>query len=636
MSGIAGIIRFDEKVIDPQWVESCIHVLKHRGKSHVKLVNNAAFISFGAANYENSESTVEIADVDFFDNKTFFANHYTAKGLMGFNDLNADFAAVIWDIRNQKIICGRDILGVKPLYYMFKEGGYFAFSSEIKALLPIMPRNDRPINYDKFEEYLTWRTTYLPYNETTFYQNIKSVLPAHALIVDKSKIITEPFWHPNIKRFENEKDLPALFKHYFFEGIQARIQNKTNIASHLSGGLDSSSVSAVAQSLLGGNALKTFYIDTGLESTNEKQYVEAILKKYKQIQHENISPHKNLLENVIKIASIFDRPENFIVPSSFHLGVAEKAQKLGYEIILTGHDGDSVVQNNFDYLDILLSENDWETLKSAAYQFISSRNLFHIASDWENLNSNQRFKAFILEFIGTKVTTLFRNRKSKNAMRLIYSFKKNLGGSYIDFLRFILSKILNKLSQEVLLENILHDDFKLKITKKKLISTAYLTEMHFENKQIKTEIILNTNNILSNEQLNHIGNYYGHQYSFPFFDKNVVEIGLATAPKVGFDNGRGRGLIRQGLSEELPLEIINRLTKTNFVEYGNLAAIQLYEESKDLIYSKNNPIWDIVSKKKFNEVLTFVKVKNIPIIKKTRYNWLLSRVIYLSIWMDRA
>ena len=145
--------------------------------------------------------------------------------------------------------------------------------------------------------------------------------------------------------------------------------------------------------------------------------------------------------------------------------------------------------------------------------------------------------------------------------------------------------------------------------------------------------IINTTNVICNEQLNHIGAYYGHQYLFPFFDKQVIELGLSTPLKISFDQGRGRGLIRNGLQTILPSAIVSRLTKVNFVEYGNLSAQQLYLATYELFTKPSHAIWEVIDRVIFSKIVEIVFDPRLPMQRKTRYNWLLSRIIYLALWL---
>ena len=93
------------------------------------------------------------------------------------NHLLGDFAFVIWDGRKQKLFCARDHFGVKPFYYYHAPGKFFAFATEIKALLTLadVPRQ---LNELRVGQYLTGM---FDDKEITFYEGILRLPPAHVM-----------------------------------------------------------------------------------------------------------------------------------------------------------------------------------------------------------------------------------------------------------------------------------------------------------------------------------------------------------------------------------------------------------------------------------------------------------------------
>ena len=179
----------------------------------------------------------------------------------------------------------------------------------------------------QFREYLTWNTSNLPYSEQTFYEDIFNVLPGHYLKVSAEKTAETAYWKPDFDRFHGLEGIEAyasLYKDFFTDAVSKRIKGKQKIGAHLSGGLDSSSVSSIAQSLLipnGKPSLSTFNIDTEQPLAEEQEYVQDVVKQW-NLNHFKLKPLPDILDSVYEINRIFDRPEHFIIPSSFHLSVA--------------------------------------------------------------------------------------------------------------------------------------------------------------------------------------------------------------------------------------------------------------------------------------------------------------------------
>lgn len=639
MGGIAGIIRFDGQAVAETDRLNIVNLLKHRGEVTTQVVDSGVLMAFGGAIQESSAApTYAAVDADVFENATAeppFTTNYAQTGPASFNELNADFAVALWDSQRQALICARDILGVKPLYYVHQPNRFFAFASEIKALLILQEVSVRP-NEHKFREFLTWVTAYVPYSAETFYETIYSILPGHYLQVDSQGLRVNSYWRIDFNHFNSlnrPEDYSSLFNTYFTNAIDRRIDGKKLVGSHLSGGLDSSSVSAVAQSLLAKHQrppLHTFNIDTGLASTDESEYVRALVDKWHP-QHHTVNPVADVLESILRINSIFDRPDQFIIPSSFHLSVSLKAQQIGCDILLTGHDGDSVIATGFDWLDTLLDTSDWVALEEASRQYIDLRRPSGAIAS--GLANDPQFEKYVLSLLGSSLKNRLGEQSLTHFLGSLYKQKQIFNLSSANIISYCASRIRQKLASRSQFDNAFNEDFKQRTARRTTLSTEPLTTALTQGRPVPAKQILNTTNVICNEQLNHIGAYYGHSYSFPFFDKNVVELGLATPLSICFDNGRGRGLIRNGLETLLPSAILSRFTKANFVEYSTLSAQQLYIATHEQFSSPGHPIWGVINPAIFAKIVSLVFSPKMPIYRKTRYNWLLSRIIYLALWM---
>ncbi|MBN8820490.1 MULTISPECIES: asparagine synthetase B [unclassified Spirosoma] len=644
MSGIAGIIRFDGQPIHPTDRSNLIRLLQHRGKATSHVVSQGELFTFGSQPETNSQASLySVSDADLFADdipENPFSSGFLQKGTVLFNELNADFATALWDERNQQLICARDPLGVKPLYYTHQPGRFFAFASEIKALLALQEVYVKP-NRRKFKEYLTWSTVYVPYTNETFYEAIFSALPGHYLSVSSQTVQIHPYWQPALRRFEGlsgPEAYASLFQEHFTTAIRHRIQGKKIVGSHLSGGLDSSSVSCVAQSLLRSqhrSDLHTFSIDTNQPSASEQEYVKAVVDQWHP-KHTTVRPLANILDSVLTINKLFDQPEHFIIPSSFHLSVSTDAQQLGCDILLTGHDGDSTAPNGFDFLDELLQANDWVALQEACQQLVAvqGNNLGYLSTDWPKLREQVKYEKFVLSVISPELKKRFRSQSVISFLNTLVKQKRFFGLSSSTILSHLLKRIQSRLSHQPLISDALSHDFKNQLDNRPAMSTKNLVAQLSTEHKAPFAQILHTTNVICNEQMNHIGAYYGHTYSFPFFDKSIIELGLATPLAVHFNQGRGRGLIRNGLRTILPEAILSRFTKANFVEYGTVSAQALYKSTQERFTLPSHPIWEVIDKTIFEKIVAIVFSSSYPANRKTRYNWQLSRIIYLTLWLD--
>jgi asparagine synthase (glutamine-hydrolysing) len=640
MSGIAGILRLDGLQIDGLDKIRMADALKHRGPLISEGIEQGVLMAFGSIMHVNeSDRLYATVDADVFVHtspKISYTTAFREKKTTWLTDFNADFALALWDDHEKMLVLARDPLGVKPMYYVHQPGRFVAFASEIKALLAIQDVIVKP-NERKFREYLTWTTTYLPYSAETFYEDIYSVLPGHYVQIDSDGVKVFPYWTVDADRFRGltkAEDYSTLFHDYFTVAVDRRMRGKKKVGAHLSGGLDSSSVSCVAQSLLvkqKRQALHTFNIDTRLPSTDESEYVHAVVNQWNPTHH-TVNPLDDVLESVLTINRYFDRPDHFIIPSSFHLSVSLAAQQIGCDTLLTGHDGDSVITTGFDWFDELLDAGDWKTLAHACRQYVDLR---PSPSDtatkvrW----GNDRFEQYALNILSSNLKKRLREQPVSQFWTTFWQQQQIFKLSSAAMITYAARRVKQRLMNRTQIDSALSEEFKRRVPHHPPLSTESLASALSEGRRVPVKQILNTTNVICNEQLNHIGAYYGHSYSFPFFDKDVIELGLATPLSICFDNGRGRGLIRNGLREVLPPTVLDRLTKANFVEYGTLSAQQLYRAAYAQFASPGHPIWGVVDRAIFSRIVTIVFNDKLPATRKTRYNWLLSRIIYLALWL---
>src|SRR5258708_35714424 len=161
------------------------------------------------------------------------------------------FAFAIWDDRNKSLFCARDRLGIKPFYYVVA-GNRFAFASEIKALLEL-PGFHARLNRCALPEFFA--LGYIS-SENTLFDGVCKLLPGHRLRIDlrqpNPRPLIEQYWDVEISQEEceiRESDYIAQFRDLFAETVQVHLSSDVPLGVFLSGGIDSSSIAAVAANL---------------------------------------------------------------------------------------------------------------------------------------------------------------------------------------------------------------------------------------------------------------------------------------------------------------------------------------------------------------------------------------------------
>ncbi len=263
---------------------------------------------------------------------------------------NGMFAFALWDGERHRLFCARDRLGVKPFYY-FWDGKRFAFASEIKALLPAMPRpraNERAV-FDYLDG------AYLDYSDGTFFEGIAQLLPAHYLTVDGNRLTLTRYWDlPN----ENgvgprvPEDAAEQFAYLFRDAIRLRLRSDVAIGTCLSGGLDSSSITCVANELMFGDTVvprqligerqKTFSSCFEDPAYDERRFIRPVIERTGAEPYYVFPDPKELVVTMDKL--VWQQDEPFGSTSIFaQWNVMRLASQQGIKVLLDGQGADELL-----------------------------------------------------------------------------------------------------------------------------------------------------------------------------------------------------------------------------------------------------------------------------------------------------
>ncbi|HEY0781294.1 MAG TPA: asparagine synthase (glutamine-hydrolyzing), partial [Thermoanaerobaculia bacterium] len=155
-------------------------------------------------------------------------------------DLRGMFAFALWDRRRRRLLLARDRLGIKPLYYHLSPR-HLAFASEIKALLEL-PDVPREIDPEALDLYLSLR--YVP-GPRTLFRGIRKLEPGHLLVWDAKGLRSRRYW--DLPRGEEATgDSVHPFAEQLAESVRLHLVSDVPLGIFLSGGLDSTSILAMA------------------------------------------------------------------------------------------------------------------------------------------------------------------------------------------------------------------------------------------------------------------------------------------------------------------------------------------------------------------------------------------------------
>lgn len=215
----------------------------------------------------------------------FYTNSDTETIVHCYEDYGSDFASkldgmfafAIWDSKKKKLILARDRLGKKPLYYA-RINGSLIFGSEIKSLL-LHDGIKKEVDKEALAYFL--RFGYVP-TEKTMFKNIFKLMGGHMLVYKNKEINIKEYWSLKAGKNEeahNERFLIRQFKDLFEDSVRKRLISDVPLGVFLSGGLDSSSITAI-MSRQTHDPVKTFSIGFEDERWDESRYADMVARHF--------------------------------------------------------------------------------------------------------------------------------------------------------------------------------------------------------------------------------------------------------------------------------------------------------------------------------------------------------------------
>lgn len=259
---------------------------------------------------------------------------FALDGVAALQVCNGMFACAIWDEAEERLFLARDRIGVKPLYYCVR-AGEIIFGSELKALLahPRVERRLQPLSVSKYFTY-----GYIPAPHTIF-EGIYKLQPGGYLFFDRNGLHLDRYWdipledNPLSDRNVDEwaEDLLGLLR----DSVKKRLRSDVPVGLFLSGGLDSSTVTALA-ARESSSELHSFSIGFDDPSYDESPYARRVAAICGTKHHEEILTLQRAATLFPEIMQKLDEPlaDASIVPTYFLSGLAAKHVK-----VVLGGDG---------------------------------------------------------------------------------------------------------------------------------------------------------------------------------------------------------------------------------------------------------------------------------------------------------
>jgi len=505
-------------------------------------------------------------------------------------DIKGAFIICIFDKKDQKIRAYKDHLGQKPFFYS-KVNSYLVFASDIKQIVEL-GLQEYSLNRRRIIYFLTYLCG--PKAET-FFKNIFRLPARNRLLASNGSIEIKEYYQfqvSKIKKIDDEviKELRQILE----KAIMNNLPQK-KVASKLSGGLDSSTISAI---LLKNNDKKNIDLFSGvydldlkeLDSVNEHKYIESFTKFHSK--ETNYISFDALEELNPFLFSNNDYEPNFIMSRYFDNRFLEEANARNIKYIFDGFDGDSIISYGNNYLFDLGKKFKLKSL------FAEKK---------------------LMESAG------FLKKRSNFKFLLKYVFRPNIPiwvNSILNKLRGIKTPQLR--SYETLISQV-QKEFPFNQIRKEVgdLQTNYMQSQDIHRKVIEWPLWEYILDIVHKDSQR-----YSIDEKHPFLNRDLIELALNSQPTLKMKNGITRYMLRESVKDIIPAKIYSRSNKSDLSppidKYFTL--MKKRKSYLDLLIGKDSPIQGLIDESKIINMYE----KDDP--KDNQY---LTCLINVAIWMKK-
>jgi asparagine synthase (glutamine-hydrolysing) len=251
--------------------------------------------------------------------------------------VNGMFAFAIYDIKSELLYLYRDRIGIKPLYYYHSDNN-FLFASELKAFNNISKLDNGGVDFQSLNDFLY--LGYIPAPQSV-YNKIKKIPPGTFAVVGNNTFRISPYWkldeqieHNVIIDIDEAKN---KLRELLFSSVKYRMISDVPFGTFLSGGIDSSLVTAIAQKI-SDIPLKTFSIGFDEGKFNEAFHARKVAEYLKTEHYEKVLSYADALDLLDTFFDSFDEP--FSDSSAFPTLLVSKFAREKVTVILSGDGGD--------------------------------------------------------------------------------------------------------------------------------------------------------------------------------------------------------------------------------------------------------------------------------------------------------
>ena len=255
--------------------------------------------------------------------------------------LNGQFAFAIWDNKKKECFFARDRTGIRPLFYS-EVNGMLVFGSEIKSIFEF-PGIRRHFSPEALKEIFTFWTTLSP---RTLFDGVYELPPGHYAHYKNGHLKIKKFWslrYATTSTQFNGTASEALdqFRYLLSDSVVLRLRSDVPVAAYLSGGLDSSTTTALIKKVAPGH-LNTFSIGFADDNFDETKYQHEV-SKYFRTNHKSIVCSANdIAEWFPKVVWHSEIPLLRTSPAPM-MGLSKLVHDNGIKVVITGEGADEAL-----------------------------------------------------------------------------------------------------------------------------------------------------------------------------------------------------------------------------------------------------------------------------------------------------
>ena len=291
-------------------------------------------------NYQEVASALQLRQRTHSDTEVILES-FAVENVKAVERWNGMFAVALLDRKQNKLYLIRDRVGVKPLYYSLIEGA-LVFASEIKSLTSV-PEIKRRLTVNRAALRAFLNIGYIP-GPHTVYNEIKKLPSGSYATFDGQNFSIERYWKPQDKIETNalvdESAALDQLQQLMQSSVRYRMIADVPFGTFLSGGIDSSLVTALAQEASGAAPVKTFSIAFNDSRYNESKFAQAVSKHLGTQHHEFTVTEQDALELTERMLDAYDEP--YADSSGLPTMLVSKLARKHVTMVLSGDGGDEL------------------------------------------------------------------------------------------------------------------------------------------------------------------------------------------------------------------------------------------------------------------------------------------------------